>query len=49
MNAKKNSSSFLPVDEYEQIREDLHDLAVVAERWNEKTISLDQLKKQRYF
>ncbi len=44
MNAKKNSSSYLLLDEYEQIKEDQADLAVVADRRNEKTISLDQLK-----
>jgi len=31
---------------YEQIMEDLHDLAVVAERRNEGTISLDEMKRR---
>jgi PHD/YefM family antitoxin component YafN of YafNO toxin-antitoxin module len=31
---------------YEQIMEDLHDLAVVAERRREGTISLDQMKRR---
>lgn len=30
----------LPIEEYEKMKEDLHDLAVVAERRSEKTISL---------
>jgi PHD/YefM family antitoxin component YafN of YafNO toxin-antitoxin module len=42
----KKIAIILPLDEYEQIKEDLHDLAVVAERRDEKTISLDQLKKR---
>ncbi|HUU74976.1 MAG TPA: type II toxin-antitoxin system Phd/YefM family antitoxin [Methanoregulaceae archaeon] len=35
----------LPLEEYEKLQEDLHDLAVVAERRDEKTIGLDELKK----
>lgn len=31
---------------YEQIMEDLHDLAVVAERRGESPISLDELKRR---
>ncbi len=31
----------LPIEEYEKMKEDLHDLAVVAERRNEKTISFE--------
>jgi PHD/YefM family antitoxin component YafN of YafNO toxin-antitoxin module len=31
---------------YEQIMEDLHDLAVVAERRTEGTISLDEMKRR---
>ncbi len=36
----------LPLDEYEQLQEDLHDLAVVAERRTESTITLEELKKR---
>ena len=36
----------LPIREYEHLREDLHDLAMVAERRDEGTISLDELKKR---
>jgi PHD/YefM family antitoxin component YafN of YafNO toxin-antitoxin module len=36
----------LPLEEYEKMQEDLHDLAVVAERRDEKTFSLDELKKR---
>mgnify|MGYP001428854908 CR=1 FL=1 len=36
----------LPFKEYQNLREDLHDLAVVAERRDEGTISLAELKKR---
>jgi len=36
----------LPLDEYEQLQEDLHDLAVAAERRTESTITLEELKKR---
>lgn len=36
----------LPMEEYEKLQEDLHDLAVVAERRDEKTLSLEELKKR---
>ncbi len=36
----------LPVDEYEELLEDIHDLAVIAERKEESTTSFDELKKR---
>ena len=36
----------LPIREYEHLKEDLHDLAMVAERRDEGTISLAELKKR---
>ncbi len=36
----------LPVDEYEELLEDIHDLAVIAERKDESTTSFDELKKR---
>jgi PHD/YefM family antitoxin component YafN of YafNO toxin-antitoxin module len=36
----------LPLAEYQHLREDLHDLAMVAERRDEGTISIDELKKR---
>jgi PHD/YefM family antitoxin component YafN of YafNO toxin-antitoxin module len=36
----------IPVEEYEELMEDLHDLAVIAERRDEPTISIDDLKKR---
>jgi len=35
----------LPVEEYEELLEDIHDLAVIAERRDEPTIKFDDLKK----
>lgn len=34
----------LSVEHYEQMREDLHDLAVIAERRGEKTVGLEEMK-----
>jgi PHD/YefM family antitoxin component YafN of YafNO toxin-antitoxin module len=36
----------LPLQRYEQLLEDLHDLAVVAERREEKPISLEEMKRR---
>jgi len=36
----------LPLTEYQQLKEDLHDLGMVAERRDEGTISLADLKKR---
>ncbi|MGB9940075.1 hypothetical protein [Methanosarcina sp.] len=36
----------LPIEEYEKMKEDLHDLAIVAERRNEKTLSLEEMKRR---
>ena len=36
----------LSLTEYQKLLEDLHDLAVIAERKDEPTISLTQLKKR---
>ncbi|HEB71584.1 MAG TPA: hypothetical protein ENI77_03070 [Nitrospirae bacterium] len=36
----------MPIDEYEEMLEDIHDLAVIAERLEEPTVSLDALKKR---
>ncbi len=39
-------AAVIPIDEYEALLEDLHDLAVVAERRNEPRISLDQVEQR---
>jgi len=36
----------LPFKEYQHLKEDLHDLAIVAERRDEGTMSLAELKKR---
>ena len=36
----------LPVEEYQELLEDLHDLAVIAERRDEPTVSFEELKKR---
>ena len=36
----------LPLTEYQHLKEDLHDLAMVAERRDEGTIRLAELKKR---
>jgi PHD/YefM family antitoxin component YafN of YafNO toxin-antitoxin module len=36
----------LPLTEYQHLKEDIHDLAMVAERRDEGTISLAELKKR---
>ena len=39
----KKVAVILPIEEYEELLEDLHDLAVVAERRDEPTIPFDEL------
>lgn len=36
----------LPLAEYEELLEDLHDLAVIARRKDEPTIPLDEVKRR---
>jgi len=36
----------LPLCEYEQLQEDLHDLAVVAERREEPTVGFNEFRKR---
>ena len=42
----KKTAVILPVEEYEELLEDIHDLTVIAERKDEPTISLEELKKR---
>jgi len=42
----KKTAVVLPLEEYEELLEDLHDLAVIAERKDEPTISFGELKKR---
>lgn len=36
----------LPIEEYEKMKEDLHDLAIFAERRNEKTVNFEAMKRK---
>ncbi len=36
----------IPVEEYEELLEDIHDLAIIAERRDEPTVPFDELKKR---
>lgn len=38
-------SVILPIEEYEKMIEDLHDLAVIAERKDEENFPLSEMKK----
>jgi len=42
----RKTGVLLSVKQYERLMEDLHDLAVVAERRDEKPISLEELKRR---
>ena len=44
--AGKKTAVILPVKDYEDLLEDIHDLTVIAERKNEQSISFDDLKKK---
>jgi PHD/YefM family antitoxin component YafN of YafNO toxin-antitoxin module len=42
----KRTGVLLSLEEYRRLLEDLHDLAVVAERRDEEPISLEEMKRQ---
>ena len=42
----RKTAVILPMEEYEELLEDLHDLAVMAERKEEDLIKLDELKNK---
>ena len=42
----ERKSVILPVEEYEKMLEDIHDLAVVAERRVEGTVTLEEMEKR---
>jgi len=42
----KKTDVVLPLDVYEELLEDIHDLAIIAERKDEPAISFDELKKK---
>jgi PHD/YefM family antitoxin component YafN of YafNO toxin-antitoxin module len=42
----QKTAVIIPVEEYEELLEDIHDLAVIAERRDEPTIAFEELKKK---
>ena len=42
----KKTAVLVPIKKYQELMADLHDLAMVAERKNEKPISLIEMKKR---
>jgi len=42
----KKIAVILSLENYEELLEDLHDLAVIAERKDEQTVSFDELQKR---
>ncbi len=42
----RKTAVLLSLEQYERLLEDLHDLAVVAERRDEKPISVEELKRR---
>ncbi len=42
----KKVGVILPLEQYEKLMEDLHDLAVIAERHSEKTITLAEMRRR---
>lgn len=45
-NSGKKTAVLVPIRKYEKMLEDLHDLAVVAERKEEKPVSLAEMKRR---
>ena len=42
----KKKAVLIPWDDYQELIEELYDLRIIAERKEEETISLDELKKR---
>jgi len=41
----QKTAVILSIGVYEELLEDLHDLSIIAERWDEPTITFEDLKK----
>ena len=41
----RKKAVIIPIEEYEELLEDLHDLAVIAERRDEPTIDFEKVKE----
>ena len=42
----QRTAVIMPIKEYEELPEDIHDLAIIAERRDEPTITFEELKKK---
>jgi PHD/YefM family antitoxin component YafN of YafNO toxin-antitoxin module len=42
----QKTAVIIPFEDYEQLLEDIHDLAIIAERRDEPTIAFEELKKK---
>jgi len=42
----QKTAVIIPVEEYEELLEDIHDLAIIAERRDEPTVNFEELKKK---
>ena len=42
----RKTAVVLPIEEYERLLEDLHDLAVLAERRDEESVPLEEVEKK---
>ncbi len=42
----KKTGVILPFNQYQKLIEDLHDLAIIAERRSEKPITLEEMKRR---
>ncbi|GAH80907.1 unnamed protein product [marine sediment metagenome] len=42
----QKTAVIIPVEEYQELLEDIHDLAIIAERRGEPTITFEELKKK---
>ena len=42
----ERSAVVLPIDQYEELLEDIHDLAIIAERREERTMPFEELKEK---
>jgi len=42
----KKKAVIVPLNKYKDLLEDIHDLAMIAERREEKVISLEEMKKR---
>ncbi len=45
-NNGNKSAVILPIDDYNDLMEDLHDLATIAERKDKKVISFEEMEKR---